>query len=141
METPDKPLAPESALSRIDQAQGRVRQGRRWQSGTLAAVGAVTLVYFAVLGWSDSPSGLVGMALTVLPAIAVLAGVETWGRRSAPQSRETVRWQQRLAVGYALLACCAGVLAVLLPHPVPAVFAGVLPAAACFVGAGRAARR
>ena len=141
MDTPDKPLGPESALSRIEQAEGRVRRGRRWQAGTLAAVGAATLAYFALLGWSDNRSGLVGMVLTVLPALAVLAGVETWGRRSAPAGRETVRWQQRLAVVYALLACGAGVLAVLLPHPAPAALAGVLPALPCFVGARRAAGR
>lgn len=141
MDMPDKPLRPESALSRIDQAQSRVRRGRRWQSGTLAGVGGVTIAYFALLGWSGSPSGLVDVVLTMLPAIAVLAAVEVWGRRSAPQSRTAARWQQQLAVAYALSACCAGVLAVALPHPAPAALAGVLPAVPCFLGAWWAGRR
>jgi hypothetical protein len=141
MDLPDEPLPPESALSRIDEVQRRVREGRRRQSATLAGAGAFTLVYFALLGWSDDPSGLLSTALTMLPTFAVLAAVAAWGKRSAPTSRETVRRRQRLSVAYALLACCAGLLAVLLPHPVPAALAGLLPAVPCFVGARWAARR
>jgi hypothetical protein len=141
MDTPDEPLPPESALSRIDQAQNRVREGRRWQAGTLAGAGAFTLGYFALLGWSDDPDHLLNMALIMLPTFAVLAAVQAWGRRSAPRSRETARRRQRLSVAYAVLACAAGLLAVLLPHPVPAALAGVLPAVPCFVGARWAARR
>lgn len=141
MDTPDEPLHPQSALTRIDQAQRRVHEGRRWQSGTLLGAGAFTLLYFALLGWSDDPSGLLSMALTMLPTFAVLAAVAAWGRRSAPSSRETARRRQRLSWAYALLACAAGLLAVLLPHPLPAALAGLLPAVPCFVGARWAARR
>jgi len=42
---------------------------------------------------------------------------------------------------FAVLVCIAGVLATVLPHPVPAAFAGVLPAAVCLVGARRIVRR
>lgn len=140
LELPDEPLRPEHALSRIDRARDLVHQGRRGRSQTLAAVGAGTLAYFALLGWTDDPSGPLNTALIMLPTFGVLAAVEMWKRRAAPRSRRTLRRQQRLAVAYAVTACGAGVLAVLLPHPAPAALAGVLPAVPCFVGARWAAR-
>ena len=71
MDTPDEPLHPENALSRIDQAQRRVREGRRWQSGTLVGAGAFTLLYFALLGWSapSTADGPVEVVLTQDPDV------------------------------------------------------------------------
>lgn len=134
-------LPAEGAWQRIEQAQREVVRGRRWRTRTLLAAAAVSLGYFAVMGWADHPNPAVENGLIVFPTVAVLCVMELWRRRAAPESRDALRLQYRLAVVYAAAVCCASVLAVALPQPMPAVLAGLLPAGVCLVAADRLRRR
>jgi hypothetical protein len=135
-------LEPDVAMEQIDRAEELVRSGRRWRSGSFAAVGLVTLGYFAVMGGVDyKPSSLLGIVMTSFPILAVVMMMEVLGKRRAVQSRQLMRLEYQLAAVYAVLACIAAILAVLLPQPMPAALSGVLPGVAAFIGAWRVARR
>jgi hypothetical protein len=138
----DESFGPGSALARIEQARGAIRDGRRLRCRTYLAVGALTIGYFALMGWvRDASAGVPGVVLTLFPTLAVLAVADVWNRRRAPESRRSVRRQFRLAVWYAPLTCAAAVAAILLPHPLPAALVGLAPAVPCFLGAWWAVRR
>jgi len=132
---------PEDAKARIQRADALVRAGRRWRSGSLLALAVVTIAYFAVMGGVHyTQSGLVATIMTIFPVIAVIMGMEVFGRRRTVQSRLYQRHEVVLATTFAILCGVAGVLATLLPHPLPAALSGIVPAVPCLIGARRAMR-
>ena len=137
----DEVFGPGEAAARIAQAEEAVRAGRRQRSGWFTVVGVLALAYFAVFAivmGDSNPFG--GAVITIAPAILVIVLADTWGRRRSVESRRQLRLEGRLTIVVSLLTCVAGLLAVLLPHPFPAVLAGLLPAVPCFAVAWRAAR-
>jgi len=142
MSVSEESLEPDAAMARIKHAEMLVRSGRRWRAASFAAVGLVTMGYFAVMGGVRyAQSGLLGMVMTLVPTLAVVAMMEILGKRRAVQGRQLLHTEYVLAGAYAGLTCVAGILAVLLPHPMPAALSGVAPGVACFIGSWRAARR
>lgn len=137
----DEPIDVPAAMARIEDARRRVAEGRHWRATSFALVAVVTLAYFAVMGGvDDASSGLPGVVVTMAPTMVVLAVAAVWNRHRSPDSRRTVQREYRLAVVFGMLVCVAGVLATVLPHPLPASLAGIAPAAPCVVGAWWAGR-
>jgi hypothetical protein len=129
-------------MTRIGQAQRRVRSGRRWRAGSFAALGLLTIGYCAALGVvRHGRSELVSTVLTALPVIVVIMMMEVLGKRSAARNRRLERTEYVLGGSYAALIFCGGLLAELLPYPLPALLGGVPAAICCFLGAWWTARR
>ena len=135
---PREAFGPAAAAGRIEQAGKAVAASRRWHVGSMIALGCVSLGYLALLGSTTKASGP-NMLLTVIPIVTIyfLLGVR---RRHPPTSgRQLQAVESRWGNVFMLTLLPAGIIAVTVPHPVPAAFAGIIPAIPCFVGAWRAA--
>lgn len=142
MSMPDESFDPEEAMVRIEQAERRVRFGLRWRAASFAALGVVTIAYCAALGAvRHNGSELLSTVLTILPVIVVIMLMEVLGKRSAARSRRLERTEYVLAGIYAGLIFLGGLLAELLPYPLPAMLGGIPAAICCFLGAWWTARR
>jgi hypothetical protein len=142
MSVPEESFDPKAAMVRIEQAERRVRSGRRWRAGSFAVVGLLTIGYCAALGVvRHNGSELLNTVLMALPAIVVITMAEVLGKRSAARNRRLERTEYVLAGSYVVLVVLGEVLAERLPYPLPAMLGGV-PAAICwFLGAWWTVRR
>lgn len=135
---PREAFGPAAAAGRIEQAGKAVAVSRRWHVGSMIALGCVSLGYLALLGSLTAKGSGPNMLLAVIPIVTVylLLGVR---RRHPPTSgRQLQAVESRWGNIYMLTLLPAGIIAVTVPHPVPAAFAGIIPAIPCFVGAWRA---
>jgi len=138
-EIPHSATTAHGEIRRVDEV---VQSGRRFRSQTFVLIGLISLAYFAVMGGvTYDNSGLLSMIMTLFPILAVIVLIEVWGKHRGLESRQLLNLEYRLAGVFAVLVCIAGVLATVLSHPLPAALSGILPAAACFFGAGRVSRR
>lgn len=142
MNEPESSLNADAADARIRRVEQVVTIRRRFRSRTVLLAGAVTVAYFAVMGAvTNGRAEPFSMIMTLFPVLAVVVLASIWGKHRGLESRRLVTLEYRLAGMFALLVCVAGVLATVLPHPLPAALAGVLPAAVCFIGAWQLAHR
>lgn len=142
MNVPDESFDPKAAMVRIEQAERRVRSSRWWRAGSFAVVGLLTIGYCAALGVvKHGGSELLSTALSALPAIVVIMMMEVLGKHSAARNRRLERTEYLLGGSYAALVFVGGLLAELLPYPLPAVAGGVPAAICCFLGAWWNVRR
>lgn len=142
MSNTEVPLDPVTANGRIRRVEQVVQSGRRFRSRTFLLVGVVCLAYFALMGGiSDRGFGLPSIVLTLVPVLAVVVLADIWGKHRGLESRQLLALEYRLAGVFAVTVCVAAVLATVLPHPMPAALAGILPAAVCLIGARRVVGR
>jgi len=138
----EESLEPTAATGRIERADRQVASSRRWHVGSMIALGCVTLAYFALLGGlaqAGRTSIVPNTILVLVPVVVVyfLLGIR---RRHPPAAgRELQAVERTFGNVYIVALLPAGILTVLLPHPIPAVFMGIIPALPCFLGAWRAA--
>jgi hypothetical protein len=136
-------LEPSAATALIGRAGRVVTSSRRWHVGSMVVLGCATLAYFALLAVfahkSGKGLGLPGVILFVLPLVVVYALLGIRRMHPSVGGRDLQAVERRFGNVYMLALLPAGVLAELVPHPVPAVFMGVIAAVPCFLGAWRAA--
>jgi hypothetical protein len=136
-------LEPRAATARIERADRQVASSQRWHAGSMIALGCVTLAYFAALGGlaheAGQASALPSTILVLIPIVVVyvLLGI----RRKHPPAagRELQAIERKFGNIYMLALLPAGIATELVPHPIPAVFMGIIAAVPCFVAAWRAA--
>jgi hypothetical protein len=141
----DESLDPERAASRIRQARGTVRRGKRWHAGTLLALGIATAAYFALVGLiSRDSQGIVLMLVLLLLPLGILRMLMSVREARPPaESRAMLRFESALAGVYIVLLAVAVLLdAFVLEHgTLAAALVGLLPALPCIYGAWQISRR
>lgn len=136
---------PDGATARIRRADRLVASSRRWHSGSMIALGVATIAWCAILGSIQHSRGkgfgLHDIILVVTPPLVINFLIAIRRRHPPVGSRWLKAFEYNVGNIYILVVIAASVVTMLVPHPVPAVFIGIIPALPCFYGAWKVRRR